>query len=533
MNNYHKFTAYLLILFLSSCGTYFNQPITQEASKIGEFSRSTQKLLDLPPAKDPVEIAVYNFSDQTGQYKAVENGSTFSTAVTQGGTTILIKALGDSGWFVPIERENLSNLSTERNIIRNTKQEYIKGLNPNEPPIKPLLYAGLLLEGGIISYDTNIVTGGAGARYFGIGGSAKYRQDRITVYLRAVSTSSGEILKTIYVSKTILSQAVDVNLFKFVKFQRLLEAETGFTRNEPVQLAVTDAIEKAVRDLILEGIIEGFWSTKAGPEVDKLLIDNYKKEIEEANATELYDRYLYKRRSDNVVQASLGGAFINGDYINSQWKINSRIGYKRYLDSNFNLNLSINKFNLANDNLLNEGFVSVDASLGYNILPFDKLSPFIYGGAGTNISDDFRSIHPKAFFGGGIEYLLSEKIGINMYAENNFVFSDDVDGLVRGTRDDMYLRLGVGLNFYIGNANPKRAKEKAEEKLKRKEERDIRRNNIEKTVFNNGKKEERAKEKAIKKEERSIRKNNMEKSLFKSDTEGETEEMKPSSEEEN
>ena len=65
-------------------------------------------------------------------------------AISQGGTTMLIKALEDSGWFIPIERENLSNLSTERNIIRNTKQEYIKNLNPDEPPLPPLLYAGLI-----------------------------------------------------------------------------------------------------------------------------------------------------------------------------------------------------------------------------------------------------------------------------------------------------------------------------------------------------------------------------------------------------
>jgi len=248
MENFKKIIAILAIcLCLSSCGTYFNQPFSQEPARIGEFSKSTTKILELPPPKVPLEVAVYNFSDQTGQYKAVENGSIFSTAVTQGATTILIKALGDSGYFIPLERENFNNLSTERNIIRTTKQEYIKGLNPNEPAIKPLLYAGLMLEGGIISYDTNIVTGGAGARYFGVGGSARYRQDRITVYLRAISTQSGEIINTVYVSKTILSQAVDVSLFRFVKFQRLLEAETGFTQNEPVQLAVKDAIEKAVQ----------------------------------------------------------------------------------------------------------------------------------------------------------------------------------------------------------------------------------------------------------------------------------------------
>ena len=120
MKKFYQLVVTTGLLLLSSCGTYFNQPFSYQPSRTGEFSASTEPLLELPPAADPVEVAVYNFSDQTGQYKAIENGSTFSTAVTQGATTILIKALEDSGWFIPIERESLSNLSTERNIIRNT-----------------------------------------------------------------------------------------------------------------------------------------------------------------------------------------------------------------------------------------------------------------------------------------------------------------------------------------------------------------------------------------------------------------------------
>ncbi|MEE3148671.1 MAG: CsgG/HfaB family protein, partial [Bacteroidota bacterium] len=107
MKFYKVITAVFLITALNSCGTYFNQPFDQTPARLGEYSKSTQNLLNLPPAQAPVEVAVYNFSDQTGQYKAVENGSTFSTAVTQGSTAILLKALEDSGWFIPIERENL------------------------------------------------------------------------------------------------------------------------------------------------------------------------------------------------------------------------------------------------------------------------------------------------------------------------------------------------------------------------------------------------------------------------------------------
>jgi Uncharacterized protein involved in formation of curli polymers len=206
----------VLILFLpmlfTSCGAYFNQPLGNQEARISENTNQTEKLLNLPLPAEPLVVGVYNFKDQTGQYKNIENGSTFSTAVTQGATTILIKALEDSKWFKPIERENLQNLLNERNIIRSTRDEFA---NPNAPAqrLNPLLFAGMLLEGGVISYDSNLLTGGSGARYFGVGASTQYRQDRITVYLRAVSTSTGQVLKTVNVSKTILSQAVDVGIF--------------------------------------------------------------------------------------------------------------------------------------------------------------------------------------------------------------------------------------------------------------------------------------------------------------------------------
>jgi len=232
-----------------------------------------------------VVVGVYKFRDQTGQYKASENGSNFSTAVTQGATSVLIKALEDSNWFIPIERENIGNLLQERNLIRSTREEYTQGDKPTAPQITPLLYAGVLLEGGIISYDSNIITGGFGARYFGTGGSIKYRQDRITIYLRLVSTANGQILKSVYISKTILSQAIDQSLFKYVNFKRLLEVETGYTTNEPVQMAVTEAIEKAVATLIIEGIKKDIWQANAPKEALNAMIADYDQENKEANNT--------------------------------------------------------------------------------------------------------------------------------------------------------------------------------------------------------------------------------------------------------
>ncbi|MDT0644606.1 CsgG/HfaB family protein [Zunongwangia sp. F363] len=459
MNKTYLVVLLLIFSTLSSCGAYFNQPFSKNPARRGEQTNNSKPLLELPPANDPIEVAVYNFSDQTGQYKAVENGSTFSTAVTQGATTILIKALEDSGWFIPIERENLSNLSTERNIIRNTKQEYIKNLNPNEPPLPALLYAGLILEGGIISYDTNILTGGIGARYFGLGGSAKYRQDRITVYLRAISTNTGEILKTVYVSKTILSQALDGSFFRFVKFQRLFEAETGITQNEPVQMAVQDAIEKAVRDLILEGVKDRLWAAQGGRQVNEQLVQVYTAEKKDQESIGLYNRLFIDSIPKNNLSFSGGIALIDGDYSNKEPGYFVRIGYENRLFSHFSIGGNLNYITLDNGRQFKGKFGGVDINARFNFLPEDDLSPFVYGGPGflmelgdPEIDTDAENLESNFFkfqYGGGLHYFLNSRLGARIFAEHNLITNDRLDNLIHGKRNDHYFNFGVGLDIYF------------------------------------------------------------------------------------
>lgn len=223
----------------------------------------TQNLLhELPAPQRPVAIAVYGFTDQTGQFKPSEQGQTLSRAVTQGAGSMLVKALQDAGnrsWFTVVERERLDNLLKERQIIGEMRKRYLgeQEVDPNALPA--LLFAGVLLEGGIVGYDTNTVTGGAGAAFLGIGARTEYRQDTVTVYVRAVSVRTGEVLTTVTASKTIASQAIGASAFKFVAFRELLEAEAGITSNEPDQVALQQAIEKAVYGLVLEGVELDLW----------------------------------------------------------------------------------------------------------------------------------------------------------------------------------------------------------------------------------------------------------------------------------
>ncbi|WP_433829121.1 CsgG/HfaB family protein [Flavobacterium anhuiense] len=443
---------YLLIVFVflfTGCGAYYNQPTGVQKAVLGEGTPATSLLKDLPKPKEQVVVGVYKFRDQTGQYKPQENGSSFSTAVTQGATSILIKALEDSKWFIPIERENIGNLLQERNLIRSTRQEYIKNANPNEPQLSPLLYAGVLLEGGIVSYDSNIITGGFGARYFGAGASVKYRQDRVTIYLRMISTSNGKILKSVYISKTILSQAIDESLFRYVNFKRLLEVETGYTTNEPVHMAVTEAIEKAVESLVLEGIKDNVWEADAPKwQVDNLL-KAYAEENKTADVTGLYDRVLENRRSKFAIELSGGTTLMDGDYKDPQLRPFGRGALKFFISPSFNVSASTNVVNLANKNLLDVGYITYDLNMEWVILPKDRLTPYLYLGGGYGMNSKFENTHSKIQYGGGLEYMASDRIGIKLFAEQNINFSDNIDYIVAGTRDDYYYKFGLGLTYYF------------------------------------------------------------------------------------
>lgn len=469
----------VLALLLSGCGAYFNQPYTPQDARIGELTSKTQLLRDMPePYKDLV-VGVYNFKDQTGQYKAQEGGSTFSTAVSQGATTMLLQSLEESKWFTPIERENLGNLLNERNIIRSTREEFSRNTNRAQPPLPPLLYAGILLEGGIVSYDTNIITGGAGARYFGAGGSTKYRQDRISIYLRAVSTSTGKILKTVYVSKTILSQSVDASLFRYVSFQRLLEAETGFTKNEPVQLAMKDAIEKAVQALIVEGIEAGLWTSKEGGLTNKKLMDAYylEKEFEESQL--LYDRRQIKEASKDAITLNGTASLLNGDLGNKTLSAGYNFGYLKTLSPKLALGLNMDYLNLKGGNTFSRELMSAQLNLELNILPYDNFAPYVYGGGGVifdirnneesgltdspelalvklqsgsgqNEQSTKKITSPKFQLGAGLNYRASDRIDVRVFAESHFTFTDELDGIISGNRDDFYYNFGLGLKFKFG-----------------------------------------------------------------------------------
>ena len=447
----------VVLSMLTGCAPYFQQPLRMKDSRLGAESPQYEELVSLPAPKEKIVAAVYKFRDQTGQYKATELGASWSTAVTQGSTSILLRAVEESGWFVPIERESLSNLLNERKIIRSSRASYGQE-DKDQALLPPLLFAGILLEGGIVSFDTNILTGGAGARYFGAGASTQYREDRVTIYLRAVSTSNGRILKTVYTSKTILSQKIDVGFFRFVKVKRLLEAETGFTYNEPGEMAIKEAIEKAVISLVLEGIKEGLWTAKEQKDGEEAL-KIYTEEKIENQSIGVYGNELRDRRGNFGFNLSGGAFYYNGDISHSAFLPAGEAGIDFAARSPLSVSLNIGYGRVGTELGYQSSLAYSEVSLRYRLFNLQRHSPYVKIGGGVlseienNINPEvnFTSIfYPYGMGEAGFEYLLSDGLGLSGGVNFKGLFSDDLDAVPQGKYNDFIWQAKVGITLYIG-----------------------------------------------------------------------------------
>ncbi len=466
MNKYTNTCFGLLLCFtlsLTSCSLYFQQPLKSSKARIGEQSQMHSLLDSLPNPKDLTVVAVYKFTDQTGQYKPSNNGASWSTAVTQGATSILVRALEDSGWFVPIERENVGNLFNERKIIRSSRAQYSAEGNNAKNLLPPLLYAGIILEGGIIAYDANIITGGAGLRYFGAGGSGQYRQDRVSIYLRAISTRNGKVLKTVHTSKTILSQSVDVGLFRFVSFKRLLEAETGITYNEPAEMAVTEAIEKAVHMLIVEGLTNGMWTTESESEAQRLVAE-YKSEKAMMKESDI----LHRRNDSERLATSVGvyGTTLvyDGDYVNAEPRLGAELSIKQHITPALALTANVGIGELGTYNFLRSEIRYAGLNATWFMLPFSKITPIMYGGGGIMQSETTSpetvktDINGFSQYGIGLDYQLNPNLTFTLSSDYNYLFSDNIDRMKIGKFNDVFWKVRLGINYAFDTRGKKSLK---------------------------------------------------------------------------
>mgnify|MGYP003314603355 FL=1 len=253
----------LWVILLSSCAVIEESGdlvLTKKVQPTTTLNLQSEELRNLPPAKIRPTIAIYpnSFRDLTGQRRSNSTFALFSTAVTQAPEAFLIRAFkhtANGNFFRVVERVGLDDLTKERQLIRSTRKEF-----KDDDKMKPLLFAGLLVQGGVISYESNLKSGGSGARYLGIGTSKQFREDTVTISLRLVSVATGEVLMETLVSKSILSTSVSQDVFRFIEAgTELVEIEGGISENESVSIALQKAVENGVLNIINIGIDRGYW----------------------------------------------------------------------------------------------------------------------------------------------------------------------------------------------------------------------------------------------------------------------------------
>ncbi len=264
----------LLGIFLSSCTNWsildnYIPPVSlTKQSEVGTLINKELAEIGKPFIKPTIAVYPTSFTDQTGQRRSNSSYASFSTAITQAPHAYLIRALqhaSNGDFFDVVERVGLDNLTKERQLIRSTRKDFKENKD-----LLPLTFAGLLMEGGVIGYESNIKSGGLGARYLGIGSTKEYRQDIVTVSLRTVSVSTGKVLTEVLSTKSILSVAISQDVFRFVSTDtELVEIENGMVENKSVNIALQNAIETAVLETINLGLEKDLWRI-----VDEEILNN-------------------------------------------------------------------------------------------------------------------------------------------------------------------------------------------------------------------------------------------------------------------
>lgn len=247
-----RLTVLLLVFLMSGC--LHTPPNREEHLPIVV---KAHPYVSPAPSNGKIYVAVYGYTDLTGQRSA--GAQSLSSAVTQGGENYLINGLRDysgGSWFRVVERRAVDNVIRERQIVRSSRTQ----VDARAEELPPMVYAGVIVEGGIIGFDSNVVSGGQGIRVFGLGASEKYNSHIVTVALRIISVTTSEVLLSVIVQKNMISYSDNTTGVRFFDLDReILELENGMNVNEAPNYAVRKAIERAIHEIVQQGQSRNIW----------------------------------------------------------------------------------------------------------------------------------------------------------------------------------------------------------------------------------------------------------------------------------
>ena len=163
---------------------------------------------------------------------------------------------------------------------------------------------------------------------------------------------------------------------------------------------------------------------------------------------------LYGESEVEPIDASPAGEFYVKYLLNDRVNILAGLGFGYLNDGPFNRTFNTN-------------LITGDLKINVNLLPPGKVSPFVTFGLGvfsfqynkdqekTRQGFPLPDSYPQRYFdgsffaGGGLEYRLNDKIGINGFADYRFTTGDDLDGFSSGPEKDGYLNGRAGITYYF------------------------------------------------------------------------------------
>jgi curli production assembly/transport component CsgG len=215
--------------------------------------------------------------------------------------------------------------------------------------------------------------------------------------------------------------------------------------------------------LIIEGIKDELWSTKEGEEKNKEIVDQYLLEQELEQSTGLYERKFLKHDFRHVANVNMGLALVDGDFTTGLLDFKAGLGYKYRFIPELSLGIDAQIMKLNSNTETIDWWITENFLVEYNVLPHDRLSPYFYAGPGVAM---FADASPgelldrwDAFttfkMGAGVEYAVSDRISFTLSADWTTPFTDRLDDVLNGRRDDYFYNFGVGLNYHFGSKKEK------------------------------------------------------------------------------
>lgn len=231
---------------LGGCADYaswprggMTEPLFTGAAKAHDALRAA------PHPRQRVMTAVNSIQDQTGKLSFGLFGPDAGMMLAQA-----LQNAGGGAWFAVVDRDSLDELAASHRFAL------------DQPRRRP---RAVRVDCTITSVDSALERGGDGAALLGASANSPYWRISVTMDLRASSVFPGPVPVQVSVREELYAAPLRDGGVKYASLGAQLPARTGFSAESPPELAVREAMEKAVYRLVLRATARKLWAFAARP----------------------------------------------------------------------------------------------------------------------------------------------------------------------------------------------------------------------------------------------------------------------------